>query len=142
VVHYPPNVGVWVAVAVGGALGTLARAALDPGVLTGVAPDLWVTLLVNITGASLLGIATGHGLTRLSPVFQAAITTGFLGSFTTFSGILAVWLSLTLTSEALLGIAYLGATGVGGILAAYGGVEAGRWWQKVTTPGDKTPEGG
>jgi fluoride ion exporter CrcB/FEX len=63
-----------------------------------------------------------------------SITIGFLGSFTTFSGILTVWLGLTYASEPFLGVAYLLATGVGGFLAAYGGLEAGQWWRKVSTP--------
>lgn len=129
--HYPPSVNVWLAIAVGGALGTLARVGLHPGWFNGGAPELWGTLVVNVAGASLLGAVTGHGLPRLKPALRAAITTGFLGSFTTFSGILTIWLGLTVVDQPALGVVYLLATGLGGIVSAYGGIEAGQWWRAV-----------
>lgn len=46
----------------------------------------WAALLINLTGTFLLGLLSGLGERRLIPeAWQAPLTTGFLGSFTTFS---------------------------------------------------------
>src|SRR5690349_24489209 len=75
------------AVFVGGALGTLARAALA----TLAAPDPgrwpWPTFTVNIAGAFLLGYFTTRLLERLpvSSYRRPLLGTGFCGGLTTFS---------------------------------------------------------
>ena len=75
----------WIAVAVGGALGALSRwlvaevlVSADPGEFP------WGTLLVNVVGCALIGV--------LAPVLAARarwvvglVITGFLGGFTTYS---------------------------------------------------------
>lgn len=124
----------WLAVAVGGALGGLSRAALDLPALTSGEANLWIILLVNLVGAGLLGFVTGHGTPSWSAPVRAAVTTGFLSSFTTFSAIMTGWLSLTLIPDPLLGVVYIIATFAAGVLSAYGGLEAGSWWRQVTTP--------
>ena len=126
----------WWAVAIGGALGGLTRAALDLSALTGNEANLWATLLVNLVGAGLLGAVIGHGTPTWSDELRSGMTTGFLSSFTTFSAIMAGWLSLTLIPDPLLGIFYIVATFVAGVLTAYGGLEAGAWWRHVTTSED------
>ena len=126
----------WWAVALGGALGGLTRAALDLSALNGDGANLWATLLVNLVGAGLLGAVIGHGTPAWSDKLRSGVTTGFLSSFTTFSAIMAGWLSLTLISDPVLGIVYIIATFVAGALAAYGGLEAGKWWRNVTTSED------
>ena len=42
------------------------------------------TLVVNVVGCLLFGLCHGIG-ERWSPIIQAAVLTGFLGAFTTFS---------------------------------------------------------
>lgn len=126
----------WLSVALGGALGGLTRAVVDLPALTGGQANLWATLLVNLAGAGVLGAVLGHGTPTWSDSLRAGVTTGFLGSFTTFSAIMTGWLSLTLISDPLLGVAYIIATFVAGVLCAYGGLEAGAWWRMVNTPGD------
>ncbi|AKS35186.1 fluoride efflux transporter CrcB [Mycolicibacterium goodii] len=75
------------AVFVGGAIGTLARAALE----TLMAPDPgrwpWPTFAVNIVGAFLLGYFTTRLLERLpvSSYRRPLLGTGFCGGLTTFS---------------------------------------------------------
>ncbi len=128
------NISTWVAVAVGGALGGLMRAVIDFGSLTSGTSNLWSVLLVNLVGAGLLGVAVGHGMRTWSVAFRAGITTGFLGSFTTFSAIMTGWLSVTLKGEPLLALAYIAATFFGGVAAAYGGAHAGEWWRDVAMP--------
>jgi CrcB protein len=128
----------WVAVALGGALGGGTRAILDLPALTGGEANLWTILLVNLAGAGLLGGVIGHGTPTWSIPLRAGVTTGFLSSFTTFSAIMTGWLGLTLVPDPLIGLVYIAATFLGGVIAAYGGLHAGEWWRQVTTPGAAT----
>ena len=76
------------AIAVGGALGALARYSVALLVLR-----LWPgcfalpTLLVNVSGCLTIGVLYGLWLHRpeISPVIQQGLMIGFLGAFTTFS---------------------------------------------------------
>jgi fluoride exporter len=107
---------------------------LDFPALTGGESNLWAVLLVNIVGAGLLGAIVGHGTPTWSESVKAGVTTGFLGSFTTFSAIMTGWLGLTLISDPLLGLVYIAATFIAAVVSAYGGLEAGRWWRDITAP--------
>ncbi|OBG75344.1 camphor resistance protein CrcB [Mycobacterium sp. E1214] len=75
------------AVFAGGALGTLARAALST--LVDADPDgwPWPTFAVNIVGAFLIGYFTTRLLERLplSSYRRPLLGTGFCGGLTTFS---------------------------------------------------------
>ena len=73
-------------IAVGGALGALARYGLDEwiGRRTGAFP--WGILVVNVTGAFLIGVAVEALEQRFEEGWvRAAVVTGFLGAYTTFS---------------------------------------------------------
>lgn len=82
-------------VAVGGAAGGVARVTVAGLVTRRFGPDFpWGTLVVNLTGAFLIGIAAGH----FSPspdlrIWQLAAI-GFLGSYTTVSSFSLQTLSL------------------------------------------------
>jgi CrcB protein len=80
------RVPVVIGIAVAGALGALARYGLDEliGRRTGAFP--WGIFVVNVTGAFLIGLMVEY----LEPRFEeswvrAAVVTGFLGAYTTFS---------------------------------------------------------
>ncbi|WP_305785816.1 fluoride efflux transporter FluC [Symbioplanes lichenis] len=97
-------------VAAGGLLGAVARYGI------GVAwhHSLWSTLVINITGCFLIGVL----YTLVSrPAVRLFLGTGFLGGYTTFS---------TATVDVLLArppvaLAYLAATLVGSLAAAWAG---------------------
>ena len=78
---------VWLAVAVGGALGALARWLVGEGVLA-IAPSSavfpWSTLLVNVVGCALIGLLAPL-LVGARPWVAGLVVTGFLGGFTTYS---------------------------------------------------------
>ena len=118
------------AVAIGGAVGTLARlGALEA---TEHLPwgELLTTLVVNALGAFGLAFVASRGLPEFAPWVYQGVTVGFLGSYTTFSAI-----ALITTSEGgVIGIGYLILTLVMGVVM----VLAGRWlgrasWKKATT---------
>ena len=77
----------WLAVAIGGALGSITRYGV--GLLlpatTGKFP--WATFAVNVIGSFLIGIAYVVIVQKQtwSPELRLWIMTGFLGGFTTFS---------------------------------------------------------
>ena len=78
---------VWLAVAVGGALGALARWLIGEGVLA-IAPSStgfpWSTLLVNVVGCALIGVLAPL-VVGAKPWVAGFVVTGFLGGFTTYS---------------------------------------------------------
>lgn len=111
--------------AVGGFLGTLSRASMD-GAWVQADPTPWGILAVNLVGATALGVVSGHGLPRLSPHLREGLTVGFLGSFTTFSAISAIWLGLMLEGSVLAALGYLVATFGAGIALAFVGGRAGK----------------
>lgn len=77
----------WLAVAIGGALGSVTRygVALLLPVATGKFP--WPTFIVNLIGSFLIGVAYVVIVQKqiLSPELRLWLMTGFLGGFTTFS---------------------------------------------------------
>lgn len=76
-----------VAVSVAGGLGAAARLFLD-GVLRGKGPAAlpWGTIVINVTGSLLLGLAVGLTSARVLPeTVEKVVGTGFLGGYTTFS---------------------------------------------------------
>lgn len=138
--------GIAVVVALGGAVGALLRlwmagplndvVDLTCADLTATGPAIafpWGTLLVNVLGAGVLGVLMSW---RTSPSWLAFWRTGVLGAFTTTSAFAVEAVALAgrpcgdLAQPSGHGLvlagAYVAATLVGGLLAARGGVAAGR----------------
>ena len=121
------------AVALGGALGTLARLGAEQASLPWPFGHEIAILVVNLLGAFALGMASGHGLPRLSLNVREGITTGLLGSYTTMSAVAVI----ASTASAEVGVSYLVATVVLGVLLAWLGVLVGQkapGAQKDTVP--------
>jgi CrcB protein len=98
----------WIAIALGGALGSAARHAVNLGVsrLHGV-PHPYSTAIVNIVGCAVIGLLAGliaAGHLRLAPAARAFVFVGILGGFTTFSSFGLD--TLTLTHEGRHGLAF------------------------------------
>lgn len=78
----------WLAIAVGGALGAVARFALSHQTYIWLGKEFaWGTLAVNVIGSFFMGLLSILLINKfaLSPEWKALIIVGFLGSFTTFS---------------------------------------------------------
>lgn len=119
----------WIGVALGGATGALFRFWLTQVIgerTTGTFP--WATLLINLSGAFLLALL--HPL-LLSTVTAAsvrlALTTGFLGAYTTFSTL--TWEALVLLRENQWerAVLYVGVSTAAGLVAAWLGYTAAQW---------------
>jgi fluoride exporter len=109
------------AVFVGGALGTLARAALE----TAAAPEPghwpWPTFVVNIVGAFLLGYFTTRLLERLpvSSYRRPLLGTGVCGGLTTFSTMQVEIIRMLEQHHYGLAVGYAVASIAAGLLALY-----------------------
>jgi CrcB protein len=109
------------AVFVGGAVGTLARAALA----TLAAPDPghwpWPTFTVNIVGTFLLGYFTTRLLERLpvSSYRRPLLGTGFCGGLTTFSTMQVEVVKMLEHHHYGLAVGYTAVSIAAGLLALY-----------------------
>lgn len=113
------------AVAVGGALGTLARFAAGNWVNANWPQHFYgATLLVNLVGCLLIGVL--YGLFMLRPEvplpIRAGLIVGVLGGFTTFSSFSLDTLRLLESSQAPLALGYVAASVLGGLLATWAGL--------------------
>lgn len=77
----------WVAVAVGGILGTGLRLGIDVLLPHTPAQVPWSTIIVNTIGSFSLGILVAAVWGRVPDWLRAGLGAGLLGSFTTFSAV-------------------------------------------------------
>jgi CrcB protein len=119
----------WVAVAVGGALGSVARHAVNRAVF-----DRWPaalpagTAFVNLTGCFVIGLLAGlaasERLTLRAP-WREFVFVGLLGGFTTFSTFGLDTFVLTRNQPSAYAIANIVGQVAGGLLAVWGGYRVG-----------------
>jgi len=112
-----------VAIAVGGALGTLARYGVNRAL---VPPSLgfpWPTFVVNVTGSLILGLVVTMVVERWSPTrfVRPFVAVGFCGGFTTFSTMVVSAAQLGQHGRSGLAAVYL----VGSLLAGLVAVALG-----------------
>ena len=113
-------------IALGGALGALARWGLFLWILPRAAFPLGV-LVVNLSGCLLLGFLFPYTLeTQLDADLRLGIVTGFLGAYTTFSTWEAGVHALSAGGRWPLAGAYLAASLVGGVLCTVAGMSVAR----------------
>ena len=79
---------IWRAVAIGGAIGAMARHGVSRISMHMLGPNFpWGTLSVNIIGSVAMGLLISWFAAKepTSPAMRAFLTVGILGAFTTFS---------------------------------------------------------
>ena len=138
----------WLAVAVGSALGGMARFAVGlvatrlvatPAMSNGVAAGSatlvwpWGTFVVNVLGSLCIGLLAGWWTGRGQPPLpRALLMVGVLGGFTTYSSFALETVQLWNAGAASRALAYGLATTLLCVLAA----AAGLWlWQQLGSPG-------
>ncbi len=117
------------AIAIGGAAGSLARYALAMWVGARVPVGGVGTFTVNLVGALAIGLLLGgiEGRFAETPRWVTlGLTTGVLGGFTTFSAFAYDAVGHVEAGDAGLALAYVAGTVVLGIAAAAGGLAVGR----------------
>ena len=109
------------AVFVGGALGTLARAALNALVISDPDRWPWSTFIVNVVGAFLVGYFITRLLERLplSGYRRPLLGTGFCGGLTTFSTMQVETLAMIEHGHWAEATTYTASSIVLGLLAVY-----------------------
>ncbi|HJR68555.1 MAG TPA: fluoride efflux transporter CrcB [Gammaproteobacteria bacterium] len=126
---------VYLWVAVGGALGSVARYAcsgLAVRWLGGGFP--WGTLFVNIAGSFVIGVlaalVTADGRPALGPDARAFFIVGILGGFTTFSSFSLETLNLARSGALGAAAANAGLSLVSCLAAVWLGFAAGAWFNR------------
>jgi fluoride exporter len=112
----------WIGIALGGAIGTLARWGLGgfiQHVSGGTFP--WGTLVINVVGCAAIGALaafTDRG-GFLTPAWRMALQIGVLGGFTTYSTFGLETFRLVNAGDMGRAAAYFGLTSMGGFVAVW-----------------------
>ena len=102
-------------VAVGGAAGAAARWGVAEAIHAEPGSFPWATLLVNLVGCALIGLAARH-LVRASDRWMLGVT-GLLGGLTTYSTFAVETRDLVDAGRPAAALAYVAASVVGGLAA-------------------------
>ena len=116
-------------IAVGGALGSVARYLVDGWVLDRVGATFpFGTLVVNLSGAFVLGLLSALTIDRsiLPADIRAPVMIGFLGAYTTFSTLMLESWRLVESGEVVAGTVNVVGSAALGILAVLTGLTVGR----------------
>lgn len=117
----------WVAVAIGGFMGAISRYWLSLASMAWGRISMNI-LVINLLGAFLLAIFLEISMERLrlSPHARTGISTGFLGAFTTFSGLCSEAFILNASEGTMSAGVYLSLSLAGGLCAVFAGIMAAR----------------
>ncbi|MFZ5841455.1 MAG: fluoride efflux transporter CrcB [Pseudomonadota bacterium] len=120
------NATVILAVAIGGAIGSVGRYLINTVWLPAAGPHAlpWGTLTVNIAGSFLYGLlfAVLTAYLPASGTLRVALLAGFLGGFTTFSSFSFESVRLIQEGQAVLAMVYVVASVVSCLLALWLGL--------------------
>ena len=116
---------IWISVAAGGAIGSLARHGVNAAVAhLFVRPVPYATAAVNLIGSAVIGVLAGliasERLT-MAPAMRAFVFVGLLGGFTTFSSFMLDTLTLTQGGDRGLALTNVLGQMVVGVIAVYVG---------------------
>jgi CrcB protein len=103
----------WLAVAIGGALGSVARYALSSWIFDITSHKFpYATLIVNVAGSFVMGILFVVVVERaaLPAEMRSLLMIGFIGAFTTFSAFSLDALGLWQNGHVLMSVIYMIAT--------------------------------
>nr|WP_249143879.1 fluoride efflux transporter CrcB [Bradyrhizobium lablabi] len=117
------NVHLLAAVAVGGALGSLARYLVAIGVARLLGSDFpWGTLIINVSGSFLIGVLVESFalMWNVSQAVRVFLVVGICGGFTTFSTFSLDAIVLMQRGELWSAGAYIAASVVLSIFALFG----------------------
>lgn len=117
-----------VLIAIGGALGALARYGVSGVVDAWRGPTVLGIFAVNISGALALGLLIGFTEDRLSfpALARTAIGIGFLGAYTTFSTLMFETADLAENGSWATAALNAGGSVAAGLVAVYAGLVLGR----------------
>jgi CrcB protein len=116
---------IWISVALGGALGSLARHGVNVAIAHAFARAVpYATATVNLLGSVAIGVLAGllaSGRLTMSHDMRTFVFVGLLGGFTTFSSFMLDTLTLTHAGDHTLAMSnVIGQVGIG-LIAVYAG---------------------
>jgi len=113
----------WIWIALGGALGSMARYFAQSRIQASQAGQFPMgTLSVNLIGSMVIGFLAGWFLSNpVSQHLRLFLIVGILGGFTTFSSFSLDALNLLRDGQVRTAVYYVSASNLGGIALAYGG---------------------
>ncbi len=120
---------VFLAVALGGALGVLSRYGLDRAIESRTTSSFpWATLTINVSGCLAVGFLVAAVVDRHeAPAWlRAALVVGFCGGYTTFSTFAQETLDLVYGHGLALAVANVAASVCLGMVAVFVGSRLGR----------------
>lgn len=119
-------------VGIAGAIGAICRVVIGE-LLSGLTKFPLATLSVNLLGTLLLCLLSAGVIQRLTmkKELQTAITTGFLGSFTTFSAISIETVNLIQNGQHAIAMLYVLSSVIGGLAVGTLGLKLGQKWVKA-----------
>jgi len=122
------SLAVILAIALGGALGTVARFLLDTRFVDGAAHFPTVTLVINLTGSMAIGLLVPlvERWTPHYPLVRPFLLVGILGGWTTYSALAVSAITLAQNGHATASVLYLAATLAGGTALVVIGSAVGR----------------
>ncbi len=123
--------GAWIAVAVGGAIGSMGRFWLAGAMAALTGPRFpWGTLLINVVGSFVIGLVAGLTLTParvgMHPDLRIFLMTGICGGFTTFSAFSLQTLELMQAGDVVPAMGYAIGSVVLCVIATYAAWALGR----------------
>jgi CrcB protein len=116
--------GAVAAVAIGGALGSVARYLVSTWFFGRIGLGFpWGTFFINVSGSLAIGIVLQLALSRagLNPLVRLFFATGVLGGYTTFSTYAFEIYSLGYAAQPAQSVAYALGSVFAGVAAAYAG---------------------
>jgi CrcB protein len=119
---------VLVAIALGGALGTVARFLLSTTFSDSARQFPTTTLLINLSGSLAIGLLLPlvDNFSTRAPLVRPFLIVGILGGWTTYSTLAVDAVVLAKDGHAVAGVLSLAATLVGGLALVAGGHALGR----------------
>jgi CrcB protein len=122
----------WLAVAVGGAIGSLARFWLAAAATALTGPRFpWGTLLINVIGSGIIGLVAAVALpparVAMHPDVRVFLMVGICGGFTTFSAFSLQTLELVQSGDVWPAAGYIVGSVVFCLVAVWGGWLLGKW---------------
>lgn len=120
--------GLLLTIALGGAAGTVARAAIDRALPAGGSGFPWATWTVNVVGSLVIGLVVVAALERAAPgrYLRPLVGTGFCGGLTTFSTFAVETDRLLRAGNAGTATWYVAASLAAGLLAVAAGAGIAR----------------
>ena len=118
----------YIAVAFGGALGTLFRLAVGECIMAKVESFPYGTIVVNLVGCLIIGLILGLYMQRpdIPQWLRFFLVVGGLGAFTTFSTFAFEMLQLMMAESYVQALWYGGLQVIGGLILCWVGLVAAR----------------